>query len=278
MMFENRELKTEYGEIRYWVCASAGSSAPWLVFLPGLTADHHLFDPQLEHFSQRFNCLTWDPPNHGVSRPWTGGIGLDECAELLMQIMEEAGVSKPVLVGQSNGGYLSQMLMELYPRVAAGFVSVDSCPLRREYYAGWEIWALKHTYGMYMCIPWGWLVAWAGNGVATTDLGKRYMKGLMRSYAKRDYCRLAAQGYRALAEAVDARRPYRIDCPVQLICGEEDRAGSAKRYNREWTAREGFPMAWIPNAGHNSTLDAPEQVNGVIDAFLDRIFEGVPRD
>ena len=56
-----------------------------------------------------------------------------------------------------------------------------------------------------------------------------------------------------------------------MICGEEDRAGSAKRYNRAWEAQEGTPVHWIENAGHNSNCDNPTEVNAVIEGLLDSL-------
>ena len=43
-----------------------------------------------------------------------------------------------------------------------------------------------------------------------------------------EYAGLAGFGYRMLAEAIKADLPYRISCPALLICGEKDKAGSAK--------------------------------------------------
>ena len=43
---DRKAFHTTSGEVAYWVDASAGSNAAWLVFLPGLTADHTLFDAQ----------------------------------------------------------------------------------------------------------------------------------------------------------------------------------------------------------------------------------------
>lgn len=40
-----REWKTECGTIRYWI-GQGEASKPALVFLPGLTADHRLFERQ----------------------------------------------------------------------------------------------------------------------------------------------------------------------------------------------------------------------------------------
>ena len=55
-------------------------------------------------------------------------------------------------------------------------------------------------------------------------------------------------GYRMLAEAIKADLPYHISCPALLICGEKDKAGSAKRYN--------------------SNTDQPDEVNRLIERFI----------
>lgn len=48
---------TELGSITYWITASKTPSKPWLVFLPGLTANHHLFKDQIEHFKGKANLF-----------------------------------------------------------------------------------------------------------------------------------------------------------------------------------------------------------------------------
>ena len=42
---------------------SAGSELT-LVFLPSLTADHTLFDKQIEYFENKYNILVWDAQGH----------------------------------------------------------------------------------------------------------------------------------------------------------------------------------------------------------------------
>ena len=44
---------------------------------------------------------------------------------------------------QSMGGYVSQAFIDLYPGEAAGFVSVDSAPLKSRYYPRWVQGTLK---------------------------------------------------------------------------------------------------------------------------------------
>ena len=65
--------------------------------------------------------------------------------------------------------------------------------------------------------------------------------------------------------------PYTIDCPAMLICGEHDQAGSAKGYNRRWAARTGLPLHWIAGAGHNANTDQPEEVNRLIEDFVQQL-------
>jgi len=86
-----------------------------------------------------------------------------------------------------------------------------------------------------------------------------------------EYARLAGFGYRILAEAIKADLPYHISCPALLICGEKDKAGSAKSYNKKWHQREGLPLKWIKNAGHNSNTDQPDEVNRLIEKFISEI-------
>ena len=71
-----------------------------------------------------------------------------------------------------------------------------------------------------------------------------------------------------LANAIEADRPYEIDCPALLFCGERDQAGDTRKFNRKWTAGDDLPLVWIPGAGHNSNVDMPDLVNAQIEAFL----------
>lgn len=266
---DRRSFTTGAGPVRYWVDAFAGPDAPWLVFLPGLTADHTLFDAQVAHFSGKTNCLVWDAPAHGESRPYPLDFSMDDCASTLHRILQAASVAHPVPVGQSLGGYVAQAYMDLYPGQVAGFVSIDSAPLKRRYYPTWEVRFLRHTKGMYLAIPWTPLKFLGTQGIAATERGRTNMRSFMDGYTKRAYVDLAAHGYRMLADAMEADRPYGIDCPALLLCGEKDRAGDAKAFDRRWAAGEGLPLAWVPGAGHDSNVDAPAFVSEQIGRFVE---------
>ena len=262
-----KTLNTPYGVVHYWT-SFIDKEKPWLIFLPGLTADRHLFDKQVEGLSEKYNCLTWDAPAHGLSRPFELKFTMEDIVEYLHDILETENIKEPILIGQSMGGYISQVYMELYPDSVAGFISIDSCPLKRRYYTGWELALLKRTKWMYMSIPWKFLIWWGTRGTAMSEYGRKVMRQFIVSYEKEEYCNLADHGFRIVAESVEADRPYDIKCPVLLLCGKKDYAGSAKRYNRQWTKQDGHPLIWLKNAGHNSNTDVPDKVNQLIDEFV----------
>ena len=254
---KEKTYETGSGVIHYWTNEILPERRT-LVLLPGLTADHHLFDKQTEAFEEDYNILTWDAPGHAASRPFELNFDLMQKATWLHEILKKEGISRPVLIGQSMGGYVSQCFMQKYPGETAGFVSIDSAPLKRCYVTAAEIWALKHTEPMYRAFPYKLLQNIGINGCSETEYGRKLMESFVSSYDKDEYCRLSGHGMALLAKAMEADLPYVIDCPAVLICGEKDQAGSAKSYNRRWTKKEGLPMHWIKNAGHNSNTDKPE--------------------
>ena len=96
-----KSISSERGRTYYWT--EKRESPFTLVFLPGLTANHHLFDRQTEVFSQQYSILVWDAPAHGKSRPYKD-FSYHNAAEELKSIFDREGVKRAVLVGQSAGG------------------------------------------------------------------------------------------------------------------------------------------------------------------------------
>lgn len=264
-----KTFETPQGTIHYWT-NTIDKDRQSLVFLPGLTADHTLFDKQVEAFEPSCNVLVWDAPAHAASRPFSLDFSLKEKAVWLHGILEKEGIVRPVLIGQSMGGYVSQTFMQWFSDEAGGFVSIDSAPLKKKYYPGWELRLLRHIEPIYRFYPWRLLVRQGAWGTAQTTYGRELMAQMMNEYSDDTayYSKLVGHGYRMLADAIDADLPYEINCPCLLICGKKDKAGDTKSFNRRWAKGEGLPIEWIPEAGHNSNTDCPGIINKLISKFL----------
>ena len=69
-------FETPCGKIHYWTNEKKAEYDKALVFLPGLTADHRLFDKQIGFFEERYRVLVWDPPEHAASWPFASSFSL----------------------------------------------------------------------------------------------------------------------------------------------------------------------------------------------------------
>ena len=264
--------QTSCGTIHYWV-SILSLDAITLVFLPGLTADHRLFDKQIEHFGRKYNIVVWDAPSHATSWPFQFDFDLFDKAKWLNEILEREKIVKPVIVGQSMGGYVGQAFAQLYPDQLKGFISIDSAPLQRKYVTAAELWLLKRMEPVYAHYPWKLLLKSGTDGVATSDYGRNLMREMMLVYDgnQKRYAQIAGHGFRILAAAIEKNFPYEIKCPALLICGTQDHAGSCIRYNKAWHRDTQIPLQWIEGAGHNSNTDKPELINALIEEFLTNI-------
>ncbi len=265
---------TPCGNIYYWINKEAVNSDFQIVFLPGLIADHRLFEKQIKYFEGKYPVFVWDAPGHAASWPFRFDYNLMDKARWLDEILVKEGFDHPVIIGQSMGGYVGQAYAQLYPEKLKGFVSVDSAPLQRRYVTSAEIWLLKRMEPVYRHYPWKSLLKLGTNGVATSSYGRKIMHNMMMTYNgdQERYAKIAGHGYRILAEAMEANFPYEIKCPSILICGEKDHAGSCIRYNKAWHKNTGIPIEWIKDAGHNSNTDAPEIVNRLIEELVKKCF------
>lgn len=261
-------FNTGRGEIVYWVSDAPDAARSWLVFLPGLSADRRLFAPQIEYFEGRANCLVWDAPARGESRPFPLDFSLPDLARWLGAIMDAEGVSAPVFVGQSMGGYVAQVFDVLFPERVRGIVSVDSAPLGRDYYKRWELACLPFVTRMFYLYPWETLKKTSAEGNAATPEGRAIMSSILAGYEKDEYCRLSAHGFAMLADVVRSDEYAEPTAALVLIVGELDRTGFIRKYNELWSERTGLPIRWIEGAAHNSNADNPAAVNAIIEEAL----------
>lgn len=270
---KKKVYKTPCGEIHYWISHQINNDKFTLLFLPGLTADHRLFEKQIDYFEKEYNVFVWDAPGHASSWPFELNFCLMDKAKWLDEIICTECIDKPVIIGQSMGGYVGQAYCQLNPHKLKGFISIDSVPLQREYTTAIEIWLLKRMEPVYRYYPWKLLLKSGTTGVATSEYGRKLMYEMMMVYHgdQNRYAKLSGHGFKMLAEAMEANLPYQINCPALLICGEKDHAGSCIRYNKAWHEKTGIELEWIQNAGHNSNADAPKTVNRLIQQFIEKL-------
>lgn len=238
-----------------------------LVFLPGLTADHHLFDRQTEVFSEQYSIIVWDAPAHGKSRPYKD-FSYYNAAEELKSILDTEGIKRVVLIGQSAGGFVAQSFYKKYGDMVLGIIMIGSCPYDPSYYSKSDLFWLRQTKWMFGLYPDGLLRNTMAKMCGSTKRARENMLNMLAGYTKDELCKLMYIGFAGFIPEISKMN---IKCPMWLLVGEHDKTGKVMVYNKMCHEKEGFPLYIIEGAAHNANDDQPEQVNKLINTFLEEL-------
>ena len=257
-----KSIVSERGKTYYWT--ENRDSSFTLVFLPGLTANHHLFDRQWEVFSAQYSTIVWDAPAHGKSRPYKN-FSYHNAAEELKRILDSEGVSRVVLIGQSAGGFVAQSFYRKYADMVAGIFTIGTCPYNPSYYSKSDLFWLRQTKWMFRLYPDRILRNTMAKMCGRTQRARENMLAMLADYTKDELCRLMYIGFAGFIPEISEMK---IKCPLWLLVGQHDKTGKVMAYNKRWHKQEGFPLYIIQGAAHNANDDQPQQVNQLLSAFL----------
>jgi len=67
---EHKVIHSDNGEVHYWIQRNRDTATKCIILTHGVTADHTMFEKQVDYFMPRYTVITWDIPLHGLSRPY----------------------------------------------------------------------------------------------------------------------------------------------------------------------------------------------------------------
>lgn len=103
-----------------------GSGASAVVLVHGWTCDESFWQYQVPALRARHRVITVDLPGHGKSEvPLEARMTMDNFARAVHAVLEEAGVTRAVLVGHSMGTPVIRQFARLYPAKTRALVLVD---------------------------------------------------------------------------------------------------------------------------------------------------------
>lgn len=205
--------------------------------------------------------ITWDLRGHGESalddgHRFTARDALDDLTALPAAL----AVERPILVGHSLGGNLSQALVQQSPSIAAGLVVLGSAP-NTGALSGFERFALRTlSRPMLAMIPARRLPGMLAAASAVTPHAIERTAAVMARMPKDRFLDV----WQATAELVVPDPSYRTPIPLALARGERDTTGNIATSMPAWAAREGISENVIAGAGHVAMWDAPAETADVI--------------
>ena len=228
---------------------------PELLFVPGWCCDESFFAPQFEHFKRTHTVTTLDMrwAAHDIS------VLADEIA----WFCGEVGIERPVVIGHSLGGMIVIELGARYPKLARALVANDPGPIHLTELARY----IFTGFAAQMAGPAGEDVrrAWVSHvGPTASDEVRNHIVESMSA--------VPLETARALIEHVAMwNGPAALNlCETPLLIIVTGVGGSNDPV-RLRAINPGVRFGMTVGSGHFNQLEVPEQVNAMIERFLDLV-------
>ncbi len=260
-----KKIVSKRGTVHYWI--NEIKSDVTIVFCHGMTADHHLFDKQVEELSNQYSMIVWDYPLHGKSRPYSD-FTYKNVSKELYNILQNEAIEHIVLVGQSAGGYIAQSFISIYPEMVKGFIGIGTTPFGSSYYKKSELFWIKHFTSIAKLYPFNYYCKVSAKSITRTEDARTSFHTSLKQLGKDGMLTAAESVY---DEFLLAKDEVNFQCPVLLTIGEFDNTGYVQRYNEAWAKKTGYPLTVIKNASHNANFDNYDMFNELLISFVHKL-------
>ncbi|HEY8432231.1 MAG TPA: alpha/beta fold hydrolase [Sandaracinaceae bacterium] len=250
-----------------------GEGVP-VVLWPSLLTDGGMWRFVVPSLADRYRVITIDPPGHGRSAPVRRAFDLDDCAEVLREVLDGTGCDRVHYAGLSWGGMTGMRFAVRHPERLRSLALVDTNADRET----------RRKIPAYRAMQ---LVARAlGTGVPFVldrleaiyfaERTRRERRDVVEDF-RRHIASMDPESVYHCTEAVIFRRAdFRdrlgaIRTPALVLVGGEDGATPLARARDIAERIPGAALVTIPGAGHLSALDRPERVAEELLRFFERV-------
>jgi pimeloyl-ACP methyl ester carboxylesterase len=214
-----------------------------------------------------YRVLNWDVRGHGLSQPGGEPFSIPLAVEDLLAILDLLGYQTAVLIGHSNGTYISQELAYRHPeRVHALVIADGTCITWPR--SAIDKWILRASSPMMALLPFETL----------KRAGLRYFSNRkdVQDYVYEAFSMIPAKSqfiaiWNGVVSCLHDEPGYTITQPVLLVHGENDHTGDIRKIAPAWAAAmPNCQYQVIPKAMHMAPMDDPDSFNQLLMGFLAR--------
>ncbi len=261
-----RRIPTNLGSLY----ANINGSGPAIIFWPSLMMDHTLWDSQVHHFSDHYTTIAIDPHGHGQSDALKREFTLEECAESFTAILDELGLEKAHIVGNSWGAMIGAIFAANHPDrtgcavLANGTASEAPEAYRKEVSKFCRDVLIPEKRALFKDKR-------AENFLGETTFTER--PDLVRRVVESaESVEPQNASYAVASVAVNRQDQHsllaNIKTPCLIIAGTEDRSFPVSELKRMAEAIPVSELVILEKVGHLAALEAPERFNELLENFL----------
>jgi pimeloyl-ACP methyl ester carboxylesterase len=237
---------------------------PTVVFIHGAGGSAWSWLGLLSAVGRKVNTLALDLPGHGDT-PGQAFDSIEGYADWLGRALEELkgepGIGdRIILAGHSMGGAISQVFDLLHPDASAGLVLIGTgceLPVNPQLLEG-----LLNNFEQTVALVNKWCFAKDDKALKEESLKLLMMAGPETLYAD----------FTACSRFSTAERVGRIEKPVLIIVGEEDKMTPPAMSEFAQAKIQGAALEVLPQAGHMVMVEKPHPVIDLITAFAGKVF------
>jgi 3-oxoadipate enol-lactonase len=143
MRLQQYHIETSVGSIAVYVRRIASDAVP-IILLHGVYFDHHMWDYHVSHIEDR-TTIAIDMPWHGRSKEriienWS----LENCTEMLLEILDSLGIQRVLAVGHSWGSMTILRAAHVHPERFAA-IGLCNMPFQASSMVRNMLFRLNHT-------------------------------------------------------------------------------------------------------------------------------------
>jgi pimeloyl-ACP methyl ester carboxylesterase len=230
--------------------------------LHGAGIGHRTFDPQLDDFGGAYRLTLMDVRGHGESRPLARRFSMDDAVDDVLALLDEFGGQPAVLLGQSMGGNIAQEVVFKKPGHVSALIAAD-CVCNTLPLPFVQRMSIAATPALLRLLPERYLRS-STVGLSKQPAVQHYLADSLGRLSRDEIIDFTIGTLRVLHPDPD----YHVPCPLLIIHGEDDSAGTIRQQAPVWARRDGAVYKVVPTAGHLSNMDNPAVFNEAVLAFL----------
>ena len=254
------------GETLLLIHGMAGSSETWRAVIPQL--------------SKKYRVVAPDLLGHGQSAKPRGDYSLGAFAVWLRDLLDELGVTRATIVGQSLGGGVAMQFTYQHPDYCQRLVLISSGGLGPD--VGWTL-RLLSAPGAELLLPViaprpvlvvgnklrSWFSAAGVQSPRAAELWSAY-SSLSDAEARQAFLRTlrSVVDYRGQAVSALNRMHVRSDLPTMAIWGDKDQIIPVDHAYAAQAARPGSRLEVLEGVGHFPHVERPTEVVDLLDDFI----------
>ena len=252
-----------------------------LVLIHGIGSRWQMWEPVVDRLVARREVIALDLPGFGASPMPPAGTpaGIDSLASLVAEFLDEEGIERPHVAGNSLGGWLALELAKRGGVRSATAISPAGFANRPE--------NVGARSSLWLAVRLARRMAPRADSLLASRAGRQLAMGLFFAHPARIPVGEAADSLRALAgapwfdETLKTIVPAgfnggeRIDVPVTIAWGSKDHLLQPRQALRAARAIPRARLVTLPGCGHVPTYDDPELVTRMLMESTDGSVEPV---